>query len=261
MTGVPLFDAWDEVAARLAAPAVWLGTDFDGTLAPDADDPFAVSLPAGLHDRIVTIAARPGLAVAVISGRSLADLIPRVGISGLAYAGNHGLEIDAPGFRHTDQHALATLADLHSFAAAITPMVARCPGAFLEDKRLTLELHTRLATPESRVWLRTVVDEHLPKTLLARHLELGSEIRPAKAGNKGTAAIALRDHQLGPDALPVFLGDHETDEDAFTALPEGLTIKVGPGPTAARYSVDTPADVFEFFERLYELVVDRPRPV
>lgn len=262
MTGVPLFDVWDEVAARLtAAPAVWLGTDFDGTLTEHIDDPFAVVLDPAARDLLEVLDATPGLAVAVVSGRALADLMPRVGLPGFAYAGNHGLEIEAPGLSSLDARAHAAEADLARLRDALHPYVTWFPGAFLEGKRYTLEVHYRVTPADMRDDLRRTVDACLTPAFVSRHLDVGTEIRPANAGHKGTASLRLRDHQLGPVALPVFVGDSATDEDAFRTLPHGVTVKVGPGPTDARYRVECPADVQEFYRRLLTLSVAKARPV
>jgi trehalose-phosphatase len=262
MTGVPLFEAWDEVEARLAAaPAVWLGTDFDGTLTEHVDDPFAVELAPAKRDLLAALHATPGVAVAVVSGRALADLIPRVGLPDFAYAGNHGLEIEAPGLSLLDEGALAAEAALADLRVALHPYVTWFPGAFLEGKRLTLEVHYRVTPETMRDDLRRAVDSVLTPAFVSRHLEVGTEIRPAGAGHKGTASLRLRDHQLGPHALPVFVGDSATDEDAFRTLPDGVTVKVGPGPTDARYRVECPAQVQEFYRRLHALSVAKPRPL
>ena len=54
-----------------------------------------------------------------------------------------------------------------------------------------------------------------------------------------------------PDALVVFVGGDPTDEDAFAALPDGITVRVGSGPeTAAKYHVDGPDGVRKFLEWL-----------
>ena len=74
----------------------------------------------------------------------------------------------------------------------------------------------------------------------------GSEIRATAGWNKGSAATRLLLHQAGPDAVPFFLGDDRTDEDAFAALPDGVTVCVGDHATVARYRVISPSAVATF---------------
>jgi trehalose-6-phosphatase len=56
------------------------------------------------------------------------------------------------------------------------------------------------------------------------------------------------------DALPVFLGDDSTDEDAFAALAKGITVRVGRATeTVARYQLEYQESVREFLAWLAEL--------
>jgi trehalose 6-phosphate phosphatase len=199
----------------------------------------------------------PGRWLAIVSGRALADVRERVGIEHAIYVGNHGLEIDAPGlFRRSApadaEERLAAL--LASLAAQLGSMHAKEP-AIVENKGLTATLHVR------------------PREDVRRHADLGAavkdaveaagfvlragkaswEIRPAGAATKGDALGRLI--QSLPGAAPertVYIGDDATDEDAFRALAEGLTVRVGPAgvETAARFRVSSPADVYRFLEDL-----------
>jgi len=78
------------------AVALSLFLDFDGTLAPIVNDPGDARLAPGVRKRLEALAARNDTLVAIVSGRALADLRPRVGIASAIYAGNHGLEISGP---------------------------------------------------------------------------------------------------------------------------------------------------------------------
>ena len=58
-----------------------------------------------------------------------------------------------------------------------------------------------------------------------------------------------------PDTLTIYVGDDPTDEDAFAALPQGITVKArGAGDTAAHFSLEGPAEVRKFLEWVQELV-------
>ncbi len=80
-----------------------------------------------------------------------------------------------------------------------------------------------------------------------------AEVRPSHV-NKGSSAAALLAARA-PAALPIYIGDDLTDEDAFAGLPlHAITIFVGPAaqPTAARYRTETPQDVQRFLRALLE---------
>jgi trehalose 6-phosphate phosphatase len=101
-----LDDRFAEVAERTAATeGLLLGLDFDGTLAPIEADPDAPALSSTHRAALEALNDRPGVAVAVISGRALADLRSRVAVEGVAYAGNHGLELHRNG--RTAVHPIA----------------------------------------------------------------------------------------------------------------------------------------------------------
>jgi trehalose 6-phosphate phosphatase len=71
--------------------------------------------------------------------------------------------------------------------------------------------------------------------------------------DKGTALRRLVE-ELGA-AAAMYLGDDVTDEDGFRALaPDGLTVKIGEGPTDARYRVADPAGALAVLRRLGDLL-------
>ena len=64
----------------------------DGTLAPIVSDPAAARMPAATAEILASLTARPGVTLAIVSGRSLSDLRTRVNTRAIL-SGNHGLEI------------------------------------------------------------------------------------------------------------------------------------------------------------------------
>lgn len=246
----PLAEALDGVAARVrAAGRAWVGLDFDGTLAHHHNDPFAVELPAGARAALEALV--PRAAVAVISGRALADVRARVGVPGVAFAGNHGLELDAPGLAALDPVAVAARPVLAAAADLLRP-VAAALGLPLQDKGLTLAIDYRGRPASARAEVARAIDDAVRAAggLYAHHSLIGSEVRPLGAGNKGTAAVRLWEHQLGRAGVAVFAGDDRTDEDAFAALAGQVTVKVGDGPTGAAYRATGPDEVRELLAAL-----------
>jgi trehalose 6-phosphate phosphatase len=95
----PLFEALEQIGARIdRAPHLILFLDFDGTLSALVSEPGLASLSPPMDRALRSLAERPDLSLAIISGRERADLQKRIGIPGLIYAGNHGLEINGHGF-------------------------------------------------------------------------------------------------------------------------------------------------------------------
>ncbi|HUM00529.1 MAG TPA: trehalose-phosphatase, partial [Mycobacterium sp.] len=136
------------------------------------------------------------------------------------------------------------------------------PGILIEDKGPALACHYRLATPADAAAARKAVaaaaHNHqrlaVPITLVYGHAV--AELRPSHC-NKGTAVRALLAAH-GRSALPVYIGDDQTDEEAFEALPaEAITIRVAASRsrTHARYRVREPREVQHF---LRQILVSRP---
>jgi len=255
-----LVDGWRE--ARRRAGRMLVALDYDGTLLPIAPRPEAAVLPEGTRALVARLAARPDTYVAVISGRGLEDIRARVGLEGVYYAGNHGLEIEGPGLRKVHEGALEALPQIAACAAELRARLAGVEGVVLEDKRITLSVHYRLVSDEEEV-------ARVRREVLATcgdHAELRIttgkrvlEVRPAVDWDKGRA-IRFLVEALGLEtttrAPVVFFGDDLTDEDAFRALRgRGDGVLVAPAEevrpdTAATALVESTEEVLELLEAL-----------
>jgi trehalose 6-phosphate phosphatase len=248
-----LFDATEEVGERLArASHLLFCLDFDGTLTPLVDDPAEAYLSPQVQRVLRSLAHHERVSLVLVSGRARADLQTRVGIPGLIYAGNHGLEIGGDGFIFIESAAAALCAALEELAADLTEKLQHVPGAFVEDKGLTLSVHYRRTAVADREEVRRIVEAALAGPNTALRLTRGNEvfeIRPSVSWNKGSAVRWIKERLGKPDALTIYLGDDATDEDAFEVLPEAIRIRVGnPSETAAQYQLEGPADVRRFLE-------------
>ena len=134
---------------------------------------------------------------------------------------------------------------------------ADIPGAQIERKKYSIAIHfrnveeSRLAEIEPRV--DEVAGQH-PDLRKAQGKKI-FELQPDIAWDKGRAVLWLL-AVLGlntPDVLPIYLGDDLTDEDAFEVLRErgvGIVVRDEPRPTAARYALDSTAEVGSFLALL-----------
>lgn len=252
MTPRDLTESLPEIGRRIdEARSLFLGLDFDGTLAPIGPRPDDVILADPVRERLHRLSRLPGVTPMVVSGRGLADVSARVGLPGLIYAGNHGLEIRGPGIEFVVPAATAFEGPLRELAGRLEAALEEVPGALLESKGLTASVHDR-NVPDSR---RGEVERRVRQAVATDpdrfHLTSGRrvwEIRPRLEWNKGKAVSWVLERLPGPrPRLDVFIGDDRTDEDAFAVMPDGITVKVGPArPTLARYTVPDPAGVEGF---------------
>ncbi len=224
--------------------------DFDGTLVAIADRPDDVTLDPATRHALAELSRLLSGALAIITGREIATVDRFLAPLSLPVAGVHGLtRRDAKGHLHAPQ----VDAGLESLVErALAPLVIANQGLLLERKYGAIALHYRIR-PE----LEAACIDAMERAVAGR---LGVEIKRGKmvieaktnAGDKGGA---IADYLGEPPFLgrrAVFAGDDITDEDAFVAVNSrnGISIKVGPGPTQAAYSA---ADTGEFLGWLRQL--------
>ena len=221
-----------DTAALRAVPlpaADWcLFLDVDGTLLELADHPGAVAVHPGLLPLIARLSAACGGALALVSGRTIADLDRLFGEINLPAAGMHGCERrDARGLMHVAPVALEQLAEVRD---GLKRLVVRHPGLLLEDKGAGLALHFQRAR-ELEHWLRAEVA--LLAAPLVPHFALLNghaviEVKPA-AHTKDTAVMEFMQESPFRGRLPIFIGDDQTDYDGFDAVRrfDGVAIAVG----------------------------------
>lgn len=252
-------DPVSEIAAAIRdGRHLLLFSDFDGTLVPIDDTPFECAATPEVREILGRVNNHARAAVGVVSGRDLADLRPRVGVEGIAYAGNHGLEIVGPGLEFREPTAEARSAELAEILADIRREIAGIPGAWVQNKILSASVHFRQTAPDRVPQVQEIVHRlagpHQDRFVL-RDGKMVVEIRPAVDWHKGKAVEWLRDRLGKPDPLCVYLGDDRTDEDAFAALPDGVTVRVGlDQPTSARFRVESSDDIAEILRRIAALL-------
>jgi trehalose-phosphatase len=238
--------------------------DYDGTLVPIRRRPELATLDPERRAELGLL-GRKAL-VGLVSGRPLSEIRRLVGIPGLAYAGNHGLEIRVSGRNWVHPGAGARTRAVARAAAAIRARTSRLPGVLVEDKGLTASVHFRLAAARRRALIRTIVAEEVLRSRGGLALTRGKmvlEVRPNVPWDKGRGVVELMRRADGSRPLfPIYIGDDRTDEDAFRALRDrGLTIRVGSGRrTLARHSLRDVKAVWAFLTALRQRLGTVPEP-
>ena len=236
------------IEALLAAPgSAAILTDVDGTLAPIVERPEEARVPQRAGELLEELSRRFGL-VACISGRQALEARRLVGADGVAYAGNHGLELLPPGEAEPslDSALDATGPAAQRFVVGLDPEELGRAGLRLEDKGPIQALHWRGAADESTAEsLAGEIAEQAARAGLKPHWgRKVLELRPAAGGGKDAAVSAL----LGGHDLSVaaYAGDDRTDLDAFRRLRDLR----GEGTLAAAFCVgvispEAPAELAE----------------
>lgn len=222
--------------------------DFDGTLTPIVDTPDAVVVGSTVQDALLRLQVLTNGALAIISGRALADLEQYLGDLDCAMSGSHGLELQLPG---SERKTVADLGGSLGQAFARLSSFAIRHGLLVEDKPGAVTLHYR-SKPDLGEVCQSFVEEVAGSDpgLRAMHGNMVSEVA-LNGINKGTALARLMAEPPFRNRLPVMAGDDVTDEDAFRAAQAqgGFGIKIGPGPTSAIHRV---ADIDDFLAWLCE---------
>ncbi|HHO76364.1 MAG TPA: trehalose-phosphatase [Deltaproteobacteria bacterium] len=211
------------------AGSKFLGLDYDGTLAPFKEERMSAVPLDGIVEILEQISCRKDTVLAIISGRSLFELAELLGNIPVTMVGSHGFEFRNPLGEvvvkklSPGQGEGLVLAQRYGIEAGLRDC--------LEIKRASIALHTRGISPDEAsgmydklypVWERYAKTHHLE----ARRFNGGLELRAA-GWNKGDALESLL-IDLPEDTFCVYIGDDETDEDAFERIqPYGIGIRVG----------------------------------
>lgn len=225
--------------------------DFDGTLVELAERPDAVAVDARLRNLLDQSGKRFDGRVAVVSGRSIAQLDALIGTAAadLALVGSHGAEVRLAG---TTISAPERPVSLHDAEALFVRTFASEEGVIIEVKTLGVAIHYRLAPlieSAATELAETFASKH------ALHLQKGKmmvELR-APGHDKGSGIAELMKMVPFRDHRPIFLGDDLTDEPGFAHCEArgGSGILVGaPRATAARYRLDDVAAVHAWLASL-----------
>jgi trehalose-phosphatase len=239
--------------------------DFDGTLAPIVNVPSAAAMSDEM--RAAVAATSHKYPTAIISGRARPDVVSRVRLPNLYYAGSHGFDMDING-QHVEVDGIQPfLEDIAQAYTYFSETLASIQGCIVENNKFTLSVHDRMVTSDADcARIASVVRDYVSARsdrLKETQGKRVHEIRPRFDWNKGKAVLhlleAMRKVYKENDLFALYIGDDRTDEDAYRELEQhgcGVGVLVtdsGSAPewkTMARLQVQGVSEVQQLLERL-----------
>jgi trehalose 6-phosphate phosphatase len=232
--------------------------DFDLTLSPLAKNPEHAFLPKTTKDNLKRITSL--IPVVIITGRKLSDIKKRINVKNILYVGNHGLEHNLNKKYAVIALSIATKKALLKAKQKLFKICRTYPEIIFEDKKYAFALGYRLVRKDKIDSLesifRKIQKDINQESLLETRLEKKTfELRPRIKVDKGTAcllALKITQTKLHKKLIPIYIGDSQTDEDAFVVLKkDGITIRVGKNnKSSAKWYLKNQKEVSLFLKRL-----------
>jgi trehalose-phosphatase len=232
--------------------------DYDGTLTPIVRNPRRASLPPEYREVIASLLRNDRNIVCIVSGRAIGQLREFMGLEGLLLAGNHGMEISGPDISYMNDAALRAKPLFKEIAELLRGTLGDFAGAVVEDKGLGVSVHYRMVPDEyhsllKRSFYRAVEKWLGSNTVIVTRGKKILEVRANVVWDKGSAVKwilgSLSNRPSTDKPYPIYIGDDETDEDAFRALKGGgLTVLVSTQKreTEASYYIKSVEETYRF---------------
>jgi trehalose 6-phosphate phosphatase len=245
-----LSKAWKSIAARIhASRRIVVFLDFDGTLVRIAPRPSQVRLSSVIRETLKRLVRHPRVTLAVVSGRRRVEIHQNIGVAGICYFGLYGWERGGgPRLPATARKALPLA------WSKLSQHLQAYPSVWIENKRHSLSIHL-LKTPRR-------LQSHIRREVhgVLRPFERGlrifenlrdMEIVPLSIPGKGAAVREFLAKPAFRGALPLYFGDDLSDEPAFVAVRNGISIVVGrKHATNAQFHLRSPAEVGSTLSKL-----------
>jgi len=228
--------------------------DFDGTVSDIVPTPEEAGLKPITRYVIEELGRKYSLGI--VSGRRLAELKRLVGIKGIFYSGNHGVEIEGPGLKFIEPNSAKSSGYITLLGKKIEKALQRYHPR-VNSKKYSVSIHYRTVEPGKVKPLLEDLGKIISKPFDDEKIEVfhGKKVVEIKAPvdwDKGKA-IQLMLKNLGKvgrqqgRVTPIFFGDDTTDEFGFKKvnMMDGISVLVGKkhGKTAARYWIGSPAEL------------------
>lgn len=245
-----VFQGVERIPSLRAAGVHAFFFDMDGTLAPIVDLPRDARVPDVTLEILQRLVKACSGALAIVSGRPLAeidDLLspwapPAAGLHGAQWRGPDGVE----GHLRVDEDAVADM------ARSIEPLMNLHPGLLLEQKGLSLAVHYR-SVPDCAELVRGTMEQVAQghKDFVLQPGKMVVEIKPRSA-SKARAIEQFMQQSPFKGRRPVFVGDDLTDEPGFDVVNAlgGISIKIGGGPTSAHWRLADPSSLSRWLAAL-----------
>jgi trehalose 6-phosphate synthase/phosphatase len=226
--------------------------DYDGTLVPFASAPSGAAPDRELLDLLERLTQDPKNHVYLISGRDRATLSRWFDRINLHFVAEHGAWMRRRG---SDWQLVKPLSS--DWKERLRPILRtyadQLAGALLEEKEYSLAFHYRRCDPELGAQRAKQLSHELTQftaNFAVQVLEGKKVVEVRNAGvTKGSTAAQIA-AELGQDFV-LAVGDDETDEDLFRALPpQALSIRVGSPFSHAQFSLDSYRDVRDLLDML-----------
>ena len=214
-----------------------------------------------LRETMQNFSAHPTVTLAVFCERNRAQLQANIGVPGIVYAGNLGLEISGDGLLFVEPTAAANVGELAELKKRLELKLRDHAETRVENNGLALDI--RVAEPDTKQSeeVRRLIHETLASANYPFHLETRADayqISPRVAWSKIDAINWIKE-QINPKSLILYLSADENDIDATTPLQEAIRVKVGAGETLAPYWLDGPAQLVSFLKWLTREFPKEPR--
>ncbi len=255
----------EELHCQTQGRGLLLLLDYDGTLVEIAPRPELAIPSPELLEVLTRLTAQKDVAVMVVSGRPLKELLDFLPVPGLNFVGSHGGEGRVADWHWVKRNTAGPAGEPDRLAQDLASRLKGFRGWRLEQKPLGVALHYRQAPSDQAESILSVLENWVQEVLNPGPFEVIWGRRVLEVLPQGVSkGAAIREILTTPgysDLLPVYLGDDTTDESAFQALKGiGLTVKVGTAGavTAADHSLADPVAVLAFLTFLARLE-EKPR--
>jgi trehalose 6-phosphate synthase/phosphatase len=248
-------EASDQIRRAIeSGEKIALFLDYDGTLREIEVEPSAATPNLAIETLLRRLEQQPNLDITILSGRSETDLEAFFGGFSFRLIAEHGASWRQPG-KKSWERAHQKYAWKDKLLPILRVYEQATPGSMVEEKPSAIVWHYRKADEEFGGWKANRLNQELSalvanQPIKVRHGKKMVEVNAAEI-NKA-AAVARVLEKLPEYGLAICAGDDLTDEGMFElTLPRLLTIKVGPGPTQARFRMADPAAFRQFLGDLF----------
>lgn len=211
-------NAWVSEAER-----VWLFLDYDGTLVEFTRTPDILKPDSSLIGLIKRLAEKKRLRLAIVSGRSLKDILVLLPVDGIYIASTYGIEILTPDGERIQREDYALIRPyLDRLKPHWEEIINGRKGFFLEDKGWALAVHARFAPEKEATRVISKLQQTLDQGLITNEYRLIKhpkfmEVSSAKAHKGKTVSFLLNSFPL-PEARLIYIGDDDNDAEAFETI-------------------------------------------